>query len=103
MGLRYLGTCEQCSYQGMASGGRDCGFFVWTESVICNNCTELLDVQIGYTRGADEVGMEKQTWHLRRCSTCRRKRDILTWDESHPCPKCGATMVREEEGGLLWD
>ena len=66
-------------------------------------CKLLLDVRVDHTSGADDVVMEEKTGHVRRYPLCKQILDIVPLDESYPCPKCGATMVRDEESGILWD
>lgn len=99
MGTRYTFVCVDCGYNATVSGGKDKGFFLDVETMICNYCHELVDVAIG---AADGVVLQKEIEEevmedIGRCPECGRKK-LSTWSvEKMPCPKCGGQMILDRD------
>ena len=49
MGGLFEFKCPNCGYQAEVSGGEDCGFFARTETMVCKNCLQVVDVLVGFT------------------------------------------------------
>ena len=100
MGQSYYFECPSCNYSVTASDGVDCGFVAVVQSMICTDCTEVVDVLIG-ERGkvfARDICTQEDKFYI--CPKC--KKDHLSEWENKECPKCGQIM--ENEGlGILWD
>lgn len=48
MGETFEFKCPYCGYRAEVSGGEDCDMIAVTETMICENCRELVDVEVGY-------------------------------------------------------
>jgi hypothetical protein len=101
MGTWHEFRCEGCNYHTTVSGKRDVGMVAVTNTVICRECSEVVDVLVG-AYGKDgptgDPGMDRD---LHRCPNCHG-RDTDPWPKKRPCPKCGKRM--EDTGDFtLWD
>ncbi|OHB44928.1 MAG: hypothetical protein A2178_02385 [Planctomycetes bacterium GWC2_49_10] len=102
MGSIYRYKCAACNYQAEVSGGKDRGFEIFTETKVCLNCKEVMDV------GTDVVKDMKSAKRIKRdlakskphCPVCGSEK-IRPWKDC-TCPKCGGKM---KKGALayLWD
>jgi hypothetical protein len=98
MGSRFEFRCNACGYSAEVSGGQDAGFCVLVETIVCNDCEELVDAVIG-ERPGPEGAVRKVT---PRCPICGDS-EVSPWETGdRPCPKCGGSM---EQGELtvMWD
>ncbi len=101
MGNRFRYYCSNCDYEVVISGGRDCGFDAFTETCLCEDCHELVDVFTGSRcRETPTDGSGKEN-DMNRCPQCESEQ-ITAWPASNPCPKCGSEM-KKGELVLLWD
>jgi hypothetical protein len=98
MGEWFEFKCHGCGYRAEVSGGEDCGMIAVTETMVCENCQELVDVQVGYALPLYHGEWDK---NMTRCPVCHSD-DVTPWEKGWPCPKCGKRMVK---GGsvCLWD
>jgi len=101
MGTKYDFDCVNCGYKATVSGGRDCGFCAVVRTMICANCTELVDVLIGAHGNDGPIGDPEYDRDIGLCPSCRGH-DLSNWPGSHPCPKCKARMT-DNGPPLMWD
>lgn len=96
MGTTNEYKCKSCGYLAQVSGHRDAGFMCITETMICNNCMELVDVIIEAQPHAQHL--DKFVGLCPNCSTS----NVQKWPQDGPCPKCKNEM---EQGKLIsfWD
>lgn len=106
MGTRYTFVCEECGYNASVSGGKDSGYLLDVETMICNYCHELVDVAIG---PADGVIFEKEIEEevmedIGKCPECGRKK-LSSWSpEAKTCPKCGKQMTLDLDAPVVeWE
>lgn len=94
--------CPDCGYSAMVSGCRDSGIDIVTDTKICNDCKELVDVIVDVVLETDIL---KYSQKIGKCPVCKRKRNQVLWDsKKKPCPKCGKSMEHDEsQGCVLWD
>ena len=97
MGTWYSFVCPNCDYHAEVSGGRDCGFRAEIETKGCTACREVVDVLVGHSDSSPVEPGE-----LNRCSSCNGT-EVVPWDNTWPCPRCGGGMERSEEPIAHWD
>lgn len=115
MGKCFTFKCPKCQYSAMVSGGEDCGEVIWTQTILCLDCLEVMDAVAAVRRGSGgeaeyaadligEVDEEASAVLVRiRCNKDRNHR-WRAWNEPDTCPKCGTLMVRNPSGPVtLWD
>lgn len=90
MGETFEFKCHGCGYRAQISGGIDCGMIVVTETMVCENCRELVDVDIGFAIPSPDKKWDEE-WS--RCPKCHSD-DLTPWGKDRPCPKCSARMVK---------
>lgn len=100
MGTWKTFQCSKCDYSASVSGGPDGGFYIDTDTMVCNTCKEVVDV----VTSLRDIIEEDSDSEINVCPVCHGK-DLKKWKKSHPCPKCGGKMA---EGGdlkekILWD
>jgi hypothetical protein len=101
MGGIFEFTCGKCGYRAEVSGRPDCGFVAMTETMVCRHCEELVDVLVGFTPEAEDMPEAPDKRKIGLCPQCRCK-DVVAWEKSRPCPKCGGRM-KQGDMILLWD
>lgn len=100
MGTRSRFSCSSCGYETDVSGGKDIGFVAVVETMICNDCTELVDVLVS-TWGDDPQSSELRS-RFGKCPKCG-KTNATRWDPNKmPCPKCG-NLMQQGEVTVYWD
>jgi rubredoxin len=99
MGGRYSFTCSRCSYVATVSGGPDRGFLARTETMICRQCHELVDVAVEVR--TPRTFPVKWTQKVAQCPRCDGTEWLEIW-QNRRCPKCSAEM-RQGDLVLLWD
>ncbi len=104
MGGIYVFECEKCKYEARVAGGRDSGFLINTQTKICPDCRQLVDVVTGIIPGVYMT--EKKKLELTEakgsCPECG-KRKFLLW-KARACPKCGGKMKKAcADPVLYWD
>ncbi len=97
----YKFTCSHCEYANEVSGGRDCGMLAVVETRICSQCRALVDVLIGAQGKDGPTGDENLDEQLNLCPQCGGD-STKPWPPSHPCPRCGQSMIQGEMVAL-WD
>ena len=102
MGSIYIYKCSACKYKAKVSGSKDRGFEIFTETKVCLNCKEVMDV------GTDIVKDMKSAKKIKRSLTKLKPRcpecgsvKIQPWEDC-TCPKCGEKM-RKGALAYLWD
>lgn len=103
MGFKRVHICDTCGYEAMVSGGRDCGFFSFTQTFECRTCRSLDDYDVGKTPASE--GWDTSPVQEPICEDCNGT-DLVPWDlESNGhCPQCGDKMRADESlGSILWD
>jgi hypothetical protein len=99
MGAKYVYTCR-CGYESEVSGQEDMGFAVRTQTMICADCKEVVDVVIGAPM--PDIPLDDEIKDIiGKCSTCKGIH-VTKWPESQPCPKCNSSM-EQGEMTILWD
>ena len=98
MGTYYQFTCGECDFETEVSGGFDIGMVAATQTIICRDCGNLVDVLVGDAPTTDPEDVVSMTLH---CPTSTRH-EVAQWNHPGPCPKCGKTMTRGAET-VLWD
>ena len=88
MGTIYEFACTGCDHRFEASDGADCGFMVYTQSMVCRDCAEVANVITGITPGTDGEYAEEIRSRVGRCPTCQGN-SLTEWNSSKSCPKCG--------------
>lgn len=110
MGFRQSYRCEGCELQAMVSGGKDCGFYVETETRYCTHCQILDDVGVRLwckemlpdllpPSRVEELVEAEAGFGL--CPTCK-KPISQTWAANSPCPRCGGTVEAIEGQFEQW-
>ena len=98
MGIKKGWDCPNCNYTVVSSGGKDCGFEVFTQTFQCNICKELLDVVVS------ESEWKTEQWETHYCEKCNNL--LKLWDtKKETCPNCGnERLVCGSKGiSILWD
>jgi len=108
MGALRTYKCNKCGYSALVSGGRDRGFIVFTNTLICLGCKEIVDVIVDMEKSTQINNISdnsESSDYLYRCPLCNKKSNLVPWDsKQRPCPKCNGKMEVDEEGEFLdWD
>lgn len=101
MGQLYRFECPSCGYHAEVSGGKDRGFVALTQTKVCQDCREVVDVLIGKamdpSAGKDTaIPRTKQ-----ECPVCEGH-SLKVW-RGNTCPKCGTKMKKGGGAVCLWD
>ena len=104
MGSTYVYKCTACKYEAEISGGKDSGFLISTQTKMCPNCRQLVDVVTGTTR--DPVMAKELKLNPAKsksdCPQCGNFK-LLAW-KGRACPKCGGKMKQDGDGPVcMWD
>jgi DNA-directed RNA polymerase subunit RPC12/RpoP len=112
MGQKSTYRCNLCEYTVLTSGGHDYGFSAVTDTYICRNCREIVDVLVGvdgetYTiEEAKNIKTPNRTsGNFYKCPKCKSDIHIIKWNTKRkPCPRCMGTLILDKEGNyILWD
>lgn len=100
MGTQVTYQCDNCDYSAHISGGQDAGMLVQTNTYLCYNCMEVVDVITEYI-----TGMASDESDIGKCPICNFSEYLKVWDtKACPCPKCNGTMkVSPETEITMWD
>lgn len=101
MGELNFFECSSCNYHAEVSGGKDRGFVAFTQTKVCQDCRQVVDVLVGE---AGKLSGPKATTipkAKQQCPTCKGH-NLKVW-KGRACPKCGGKM--KKGGGLIcmWD
>ena len=97
MGTCYQFDCPACQYSAEVSGGDDAGMEFLTTTIVCRDCQQLFDVPSGWT----EPFAARKPPQI-RCPKSK-KHPITKWQAGGLCPKCGATMRKNDSTIVCWD
>lgn len=101
MGIRKTYKCNKCSYSAEISGGVDRGFTVKTNTMLCEQCKEVIDV---ITHTNDIYNWEDES-DIGKCENCNSSIYLKEWDnEKRPCPRCSGKLDVDKNGMyVMWD
>jgi len=98
MGECFKFSCPVCGYAAEVSGGRDSGEGHCTQTILCFDCKELMDVVAAVLSGFEKPGMEltgesEENLLLVRIK-CQRgsNHNWREWNAPDVCPRCGNSM-----------
>lgn len=102
MGSIYRYNCTSCKYKVKVSGGKDRGFEIFTETKVCLNCKEVMDVGTDVVKGMKSATKIKRSLAKSkpRCPECGSVK-IKPWEDC-TCPKCGGKMKKGARA-YFWD
>jgi predicted RNA-binding Zn-ribbon protein involved in translation (DUF1610 family) len=127
MGRTYHFECPQCQYRAKVSGGADSGIHCEVQTVLCQDCRELLDVYTrlrrddlsvgrppkfpGFSRPevppvilADGTGKRRLVWEKFKLSCpVNPKHQVELWNEPGRCPRCGNYMEKNGIPFKVWE
>jgi len=86
----------------MVSGRRDCGMVAVVQTMVCQDCEQLVDVLIGRCGQDGPTGDPDYDVRLGRCPDCGGH-DVRPWDNEHLCPRCNRATMQQEGFQMLWD
>jgi Zn finger protein HypA/HybF involved in hydrogenase expression len=73
----------------MVAGGINVNMWAVTNTYICNNCTELVDVAVGEYGQVVAIGTTIEGLELYSCPNCDSRNELVKWQfRKRPCPKC---------------
>ena len=99
MGSKHKYICNKCGYSVLASGKQDYGMIVKTDTYICHDCKEVVDVDVEYWTDRKP---KKST--IGECPICESKKHLVKWDnQTRPCPRCDGTLEKIYEDYMMWD
>jgi hypothetical protein len=102
MGIKFEYTCSKCGYLAEVSGGRDVGMLSVIRTMICEHCTELVEVLIGRYGKDGPTGDPEYDKRMGLCPICDGN-TVKPWPRRHPCPKCGDRMTKKKGDYIMWD
>lgn len=113
VGAAWRFTCPGCGYDAVVAGGRGALFAGPTMTISCKECRELSDVVCWNAEDLVAV-REGARWSVasphpeatsRTTPACDvdESHAVAEWVEPGACPKCGATMARDEDSMILAD
>ena len=98
MGVIYSFSCPKCNYTANVSKGWNRGMHVAVEPMICNQCSELQNIEVEYFDDWDSsASTEKPVQVCRECNS----KDLRHWTDGN-CPKC-RTSLGDGEVYIMWD
>lgn len=103
MGTTHTFDCPDCGYLAMVSGGRDYGMIAVVQTMVCEDCQNLVDVLIGRDFEDGPTGDPEYDKDLGTCPQCHG-RNVAPWPEEHPCPRCKSPMaINPDWSQTDWD
>ncbi len=98
MGTKSKYRCNKCDYSTKISGEPDMGFLIKTDTVLCENCKEIVDIITEYCIDEEDKS------DIGKCPKCDSDKFIKKWDnEKRPCPKCSGKLEDSRELLEMWD
>lgn len=101
MGELHTFECPSCGYHAEVSGGKDRGFIAFTQTKVCQNCRQVVDVLTGKATklsAAQAIIIPKAK---QECPACKGH-DLKAW-KGRLCPKCGGKMALGLGPICMWD
>lgn len=100
--------CTACNYQASVYGETDDRYTHVLETVICNNCKEVIEVTVKSTREKEGVELDEdcpfpemeQVSEEPFCMVCE-KNNLSPWNKQ--CPKCDGTMALSHLDWRIWN
>jgi len=76
MGERFTFNCQACGSSAEVSGGGDSGYSFCTQTILCFDCIELMDIAAAVVPGEEVVLLHVcfQLLEDQRCPICGRER-----------------------------
>lgn len=71
MGTKYTFDCPDCDYSAIVSDKRDCGMVAIVQTMVCEDCQELVDVLIGCCGKNGPTGDPDYDQDLGVCPDCQ--------------------------------
>lgn len=105
MGLKRTYKCESCNYSSLVAGGRTRGFENITDTFICTDCKELVDIVVDNVETETIVEwMQDVRKEEIKCPVCYGT-NLEKWDiNTQNCPKCNEKMKIDNNGAFMcWD
>ena len=102
MGSWFRFTCSKCGYGAEVSGGKDCGMLAVVQTMICQDCAELVDVLIGQCGNEGMTGDADYDEGIGICPECNGPNVVVWLNRVRPCPKCDGRMTKGQ-CIALWD
>jgi hypothetical protein len=104
MGAKFHFSCK-CGYEvDTCASDYDYGMRAALTTIHCKQCKKIRDVMVAEAPEWDfNSGPEGWIKYPLACPNKRHSK-FEVWTSKNPvCPKCGATMLMDERGILLWD
>ena len=102
MGTLKRFDCPACGYSACVSGGLDYGFMTVVQTMICEDCRDVVDVLVGQMGHVGPTGDPEYDARLNLCPECRGIR-LSAWVNERPCPRCAEPMTESSEPVANWD
>ena len=103
MGTKYEYRCPECGYSATVSGGVDSGMVAVVRTMVCDDCSELVDVLVGKYGEEGPTGDPSYDRNLNICPNCQR-RNVRPWPPNRGCPRCATKMILGHDSPrVLWD
>ncbi len=103
MGEAYHYTCPSCGYEAYVAGGKSRIMMAKRQSYQCDDCKTVMDISTEIVDPNSESGAWPDFIPVDeiKCFHCG-SRNVRVWD-GITCPKCGAKMIKGEEGTRMVD
>lgn len=100
MGTLKTYQCNKCNYSAHISGGPDEGMLIKTNSMLCEQCNEVVDVVTEYWTEIKPLNSD-----IGICPKCDSSEHLKKWNnKKRPCPKCDGVLEEDlEEWITMWD
>lgn len=101
MGTKQSYRCDRCGYEVMTSGGFDYGMLMAVRTMVCLDCRELVDIEVG---SSSDYAMDRENFVEKPepCDDCG-KRNLTPWEDER-CPRCPGKMKVDPNGDVIcWD
>lgn len=100
MGVFKTYNCNKCNYTAHISGGPDSGALIKTNTMLCEHCTEVVDVVIEYWTRIKPLNSD-----LDKCPECDSDEYLKEWNnKKRPCPRCDGELEEDDEAWItMWD
>lgn len=102
MGTGYSFKCPNCDYSTCVSGGVDAGMIAVVETMVCEDCREVVNVLVGRCGKVGPTGDPEYDRDLNICPICRN-RNLRPWDSEYTCSRCHTKMQIDSSFSFRWD